>query len=58
MEATEIVPGTVHLVDIAGNLNAYKQEGANVILQPQSSSEPNDPLRWSNKKKHFQFGLI
>lgn len=58
MVSSDIVPGTVHLVDIAGNLNVHKRDGTNVILQPQPSSDPRDPLRWSNKKKHFQFTLL
>lgn len=53
-------PGTIHLVDIDNILNVKKQEGKNlnVILNPQPSSNPNDPLRWSQRKKYFQFGLL
>lgn len=55
-----IVPGTVHLVDIAGDLNVQKgTSGAkDIILQPQPSSNPNDPLRWSRAKKLKQFWLL
>lgn len=58
----EIVPGTVHLVDLQGILNVQKDANSkhNIILVPQPSSNPNDPLRWSQKKKihnlHF-FGF-
>ncbi|CAN3377456.1 hypothetical protein DIURU_003303 [Diutina rugosa] len=53
-------PGTVHLVDVDNVLDVKKQEGknSNVILNPQPSSNPNDPLRWSQRKKYFQFGLL
>lgn len=53
------VPGTVHLLDIEGNLNVKKEEGGkNIILKPQPSSNVNDPLRWSKKKKLSQFCFL
>lgn len=53
------VPGTVHLVDVEGNLNVKKGKGAkNIILNPQPSSNVNDPLRWSKKKKLSQFWFL
>lgn len=52
----EMVPGTVHLVDVAGILDA-KKEG-DIVLLPQPSSNINDPLRWSQRKKRFQFGFL
>lgn len=57
---SEIVPGTVHLVDVEGDLNVQKaSSGAHdIILQPQPSSNPNDPLRWSKSKKLKQFWLL
>jgi len=54
----QFVPGTVHLIDIVGNLNVKKKEGADIILQPQPSNNIDDPLRWSSVKKHFQFGVV
>jgi hypothetical protein len=56
----DIVPGTVHLVDVEGILTLEKGPKAehNIILQPQPSSNPNDPLRWLKKKKRVQFGLL
>ncbi|CUM63809.1 uncharacterized protein PRCAT00001393001 [Priceomyces carsonii] len=55
-----IVPGTVHIVDIDGNLNVKKSKSGkgNIILQPQPSDNPNDPLRWKKLKKHAQFWLL
>lgn len=56
----EMVPGTIYLVDLEGVLNVKKDEGGahNIILQPQPSSNPNDPLRWPKKKKVTQFALL
>lgn len=56
----EIVPGTVHLVDLQGILNVQKDANSkhNIILVPQPSSNPNDPLRWSQKKKNSQFAFL
>ncbi|KAF3985173.1 hypothetical protein FT663_05402 [Candidozyma haemuli var. vulneris] len=56
----ENVPGTVHLLDLAGTLNVQKvQDGdQNIILQPQPSEDVNDPLRWSKRKKNLQFVLL
>lgn len=51
------VPGTVHLVDIQGVMDVKKGNG-NIVLRPQPSSDVNDPLRWSNRKKRLQFALL
>ncbi|KAK6465269.1 putative ion transporter [Scheffersomyces coipomensis] len=53
----EMVPGTVHLVDMLGDLKVQKGEG-NIILIPQPSANINDPLRWSTRKRYFQFALV
>lgn len=55
-----IIPGTVHLVDIEGTLNVKKDNRSShdIILRPQPSSNPNDPLRWSRSKKNQQFWLL
>lgn len=56
----DLVPGTIHLIDVEGDLNIQKDEGSehDIILQPQPSSNVNDPLRWSKRKKNVQFGLL
>lgn len=56
----DFVPGTVHLIDIHNAFNVKKDltSKKNIILQPQPSSNPNDPLRWSNMKKKLQFGFL
>lgn len=54
------IPGTVHLIDTEGILNVKKDKNSsrNIILQPQPSNNPNDPLRWSKSKKAHQFWLL
>lgn len=54
----DFVPGTVHLVDVTGDLQVQKDGKNGIILQPQPSSNPNDPLRWSQRKKLLQFWLL
>ncbi|KAJ5100516.1 serine/threonine kinase 16 [Penicillium angulare] len=44
-------PGTVQLED--RNASA----GARTILQPRPTTDPNDPLNWSKKRKYLNFGL-
>lgn len=53
MEFTDQIPGTVYLVDKAGDLTDGHQTGstADIILVPQPSSDPNDPLNWSYARK-------
>lgn len=54
---TELVPGTVHLIDMEGDLNVKKENG-DIILRPPPSSDPNDPLRWPKSKKIKQFFVL
>ncbi|KAJ5099393.1 hypothetical protein N7532_006394 [Penicillium argentinense] len=42
-------PGTVRLEDLSA--------GAEVILEPKPSKDPNDPLNWPRWRKHLNFGL-
>lgn len=54
----ELVPGTVHLVDVENILHVQKDGSGNIILQPQPLDNVNDPLRWSKTKKNAQFTLL
>ncbi|CAI5755683.1 unnamed protein product [Candida verbasci] len=54
----DLVPGTVQLIDINGDLDIKKGDNNNIILQPQPSSNINDPLKWTKRKRNFQFGLL
>lgn len=44
-------PGTVRIEDI------LRSKGRDLILQPQPSDDPNDPLNWSKFRKHWNFAL-
>lgn len=58
-ELEDYVPGTVHLIDLDNSLHVKHHEGLkNIILQPQPSLNPNDPLRWSKGKKLAQFSMV
>lgn len=46
------IPGTVHLVDIEGTLNVEHEDGDDIVLIPQPTLNPDDPLRWSKRKKY------
>jgi hypothetical protein len=57
-DATEPVepfpPGTVRLIDTEGTLTASHAEGKNeadIILVPQPSDDPEDPLNWTYRRK-------
>lgn len=47
------IPGTVHLVDLLGTMHARHAEGAqkDIVLVPAPSSDPEDPLNWSPRRK-------
>ncbi|KAF2725314.1 MFS general substrate transporter [Polychaeton citri CBS 116435] len=47
------VPGTVHLVDTEGILNAQHASGGqrDIVLVPAPSGDPDDPLNWSPRRK-------
>ncbi len=60
-EEYEIVPGTTYLVDVnnisnLGDINVKKR--SDIILFPQPSNDPNDPLNWSKARKEFHFALV
>ena len=53
MMENQLVPGTIHLVDIEGTLRAKHASGGqnDVVLIPAPSDDPDDPLNWSPKRK-------
>jgi MFS family permease len=48
-----VVPGTVHLVDIEQVLHTKHAKGSHqdIVLVPSPSSDPDDPLNWSLRRK-------
>lgn len=49
------VPGSVHLVDLHHYFNVTHGTQNDIILVPQPSSDPEDPLNWSKWRKHLTF---
>jgi hypothetical protein len=51
--AAGFVPGTVHLVDLEGTMHAHHAQGTNrdIVLVPAPSSNPDDPLNWTPRRK-------
>jgi MFS family permease len=50
---TDVIPGTVHLVDLAGTLKVKHQDGGDkaIVLLPQPTTEYDDPLNWIKRRK-------
>lgn len=51
---TRAVPGTIHLVDLEGVMrgqHASASQLQDVVLVPSPSSDPDDPLNWTPKRK-------
>ncbi|PMD62130.1 uncharacterized protein K444DRAFT_628128 [Hyaloscypha bicolor E] len=59
-EGIEMVPGTVHLVDMQGTSVLKHRIGnnADIVLVPQPTSDPDDPLNWSPLRKGYHFWLL
>lgn len=54
LPADETVPGTVYLVDVDGHLTSAARDGTtrqDIVLVPQPSSDPEDPLNWTQHRK-------
>lgn len=46
-------PGTVLLEDFSNSAR-----GKDVILHPRPTTDPNDPLNWSKKRKYLNFAIV
>lgn len=54
----DIVPGTVHLVDTQHEMRSRHLEGnKDIVLVPQPSNDPEDPLNWSPSRKALAIGM-
>ncbi|KAH7386198.1 major facilitator superfamily domain-containing protein [Cadophora sp. MPI-SDFR-AT-0126] len=53
----EEYPGTRLLVDKQHLLNS-EHEGNDLVLIPQPSDSPDDPLRWSSLRKYLSLGIV
>ncbi|WEJ94871.1 hypothetical protein PSN45_002371 [Yamadazyma tenuis] len=56
------IPGTAVIigkdVDEVDQLGLLRKKGTDIILDPQPSSDPNDPLNWSMPRKLLHFFLL
>lgn len=59
MHPTEDVPGTVHLVNLARDTTEgqHAPDRSDIVLVPQPSSDPQDPLNWSRKRKFWALAM-
>lgn len=48
---SEVIPGTVILVDIGHILATKHANHGDIVLVPTPSNDPNDPLNWSPRRK-------
>lgn len=57
--AEDDVPGTVRLVDIASQATSALHDASHrdIILVPQPSTDPNDPLNWTDRRKHLAVSM-
>lgn len=54
----DVVPGTMHLLDLDGRMHTRHLEGnKDIVLVPKPSSDPEDPLNWSRKRKMLSIGM-
>jgi hypothetical protein len=52
IDDANFVPGTVHLIDLLGTMRAkHAASKKDIILVPTPSSDPDDPLNWSPRRK-------
>ena len=54
------VPGTVLLVDLSGQKSDSKHasDRSDIVLVPQPSKDPEDPLNWSRKRKLWSLAMV
>lgn len=51
------IPGTVHLVDVAGQQASSKSKHG-IELIPRPSDDPEDPLNWSDARKRLSAAMV
>lgn len=60
LDGSHDVPGTVFMVDFDGGhfdgVHASKQ--SDIVLVPQPSRDPEDPLNWSRKRKLWSLAMV
>ncbi|KAH9212938.1 hypothetical protein DL95DRAFT_168869 [Leptodontidium sp. 2 PMI_412] len=55
VECVEMVPGTIRIIDLLHTMNVQHMEGSksDIVLVPQPTRDPNDPLNWSRWRKEY-----
>ncbi|EED85648.1 predicted protein [Postia placenta Mad-698-R] len=56
----DLIPGTVHLVDIGGGIHDAKHDSnhRDIVLVPRPSSDPEDPLNWPRRRKLLAISMV
>ncbi|VUC30657.1 unnamed protein product [Clonostachys rosea] len=54
----EDVPGTILLYNGVSDGNSESLQDGHIILQPQPSADPEDPLNWPLKRKRLAIGMV
>ncbi|KAI2413259.1 hypothetical protein LOZ41_003332 [Ophidiomyces ophidiicola] len=57
VDRSDLVPGTVHLVDVAGEAANSKRE-KDIVLVPRPSADPEDPLNWTRRRKLLHMAML
>lgn len=59
MEEEEFLPGTFRLVETPDEAaTSHLKKQGNIVLSPQPTNSPNDPLNWSLPRKYWHFLLL
>jgi MFS family permease len=56
----DIVPGTVHLIDLPGQHTEAGHAGnrKDIVLVPHPSADPEDPLNWTRRRKFWALAMV
>lgn len=60
VDTSRDAPGTVLLVDAEGRRShgAHASKHSDIVLVPQPSKDPEDPLKWSRKRKLWSLAMV
>ncbi|KAF2164444.1 hypothetical protein M409DRAFT_25322 [Zasmidium cellare ATCC 36951] len=57
----DVVPGTVHLVDLTSEAHHdrhHDPSNTQILLVPQPSKDPQDPLNWPRRRKFWSLAMV
>ncbi|KAF2768579.1 MFS general substrate transporter [Teratosphaeria nubilosa] len=58
IDLSTTVPGTVHLIDLPGQHTSGAHASDDIVLVPQPSSDPEDPLNWTRRRKFWSLAMV